>query len=103
MNKVTETYGYAEFKRRGQELGRTMKRKTVIESMTLSQALEAKNKYLTWAATCPNHPELPIKTHIYETYLLPRIEELQLEHDTIKTLIAPTPTLEELQKEELGF
>ncbi len=72
--------------------------KKSIDMMNLNELLEAKEKYLIFVRDFPDHPDREIKTHIYNTYLIPRIEELQLEEKVIGTLVSPPPKLEELQQ-----
>lgn len=60
-------------------------RKSIFE-MDLNEAIEAEKKFIKWSAENPEHEELTIQTHIYTTYLLPRIAELQHKRDVVEQL-----------------
>lgn len=48
-----------------------------INEMNLDEALDAQAKYLKWAEFHADHEDFAVKKHIYNTYLIPRIEFLQ--------------------------
>lgn len=65
-----------------QRLGIAGKRPTFkqeLQSKTLEQLLEMQEKYRKWAFLNPQHPLLEEKKHIYETYIVPLIEDKQLQ------------------------
>lgn len=70
-------------RKKWEETGRLLKRrqsikaKKPISEMDLTEALDAQKKYLAWIEKYPNHEDRQIKEHVYKTYLLPRIEELE--------------------------
>lgn len=61
-----------------------------IEEMTLPELLEAERKFLAWYPKT-KHKDKEVKKHIYETYIKPRIENLQWEKEVREAVIGPDP------------
>jgi len=57
-----------------------------IKEMNLDEALDAQTKYLKWATTHADHEDFAVKQHIYNTYLIPRIEFLQQQEEVADIL-----------------
>lgn len=57
-----------------------------INEMNLDEALDAEVKYLKWATTHADHEDFSVKKHIYNTYLIPRIEFLKQQQDVTDIL-----------------
>lgn len=72
------TEGYEQFREMALKLKRGVSptRKSVTE-MTLPELLVTQEKYLAWVSKYPDHPERSVKEHVYNTYILRRIEDLQ--------------------------
>lgn len=88
-----EGFGYQRFKQKLQELKTgSSSNKPFIWDMTLEQTYDARRKYLSWVEKNPTHEEIPIKKHLYEAYLIPRIQELELQQNI--------GTLPEFKKDE---
>lgn len=74
------------------ETGRLLKNrqhpsgKKPIQEMNLEECLEAERKYLRWSDTNRDHPDFTTKKHLYNTYLLPRIELLQFQDSVLENL-----------------
>ena len=67
------------WQRTGQQLRRRQlpTGRKAIDEMNLDEALDAEQKYLKWAERNERHEDFELKRHLYETYLIPRIEMLQ--------------------------
>lgn len=58
-------------------------KRKAIDEMDLDELLEAKEKYLVWIKKNAKHPDAPNKKHIYQNYLLPRIEQLKADRELL--------------------
>jgi len=77
-----------QWQRTGQQLRRRQlpSGKKPIDEMNLDEALDAEQKYLKWASRNPDHEEFALKQHLYEHYLIPRIDMLQ-QHKMVSTTL----------------
>ena len=89
--RAAETY--AQIKQ-----GKKPSGKKSLNEMNLEELLDAEQKYLAFVEKNPTHPDLETKKHIYDSYVVPRIQELkeakELEGSVVDILMSPEPPVQ---------